>query len=469
MAIGIVSTLILSRLVTPAETGLFSVTMSVILLAQTIREVGVVEFLMQDRDLTSEKIRTAFGLTIIVSWTLGSVIFLSRGWMADLYGSPELGHLIGLASISFLVAPIASTTMALLNRNMEFGKLLRISLSANLVNAVVSITLTSMGMGAAGLTIGLVAMGITSAAVASLLQRSWDHFIPSLRAWREILSFGAIVSTSNIVNQIAARAPDLIIGHGLGYAAVGNYSRAIGTVGLFGDLVASAIQAVTFPTFARMNRQGDDLRRPYLAIVALMTGVALPALLLVSVTAEPLVAALLGHQWSAVVPLMPYIAVATMIEGFAPMSSVVFTVVGQVSQSLRITLMVRGAQIVSILLFVQFDLLWVVAGQIGCSLLGLALNVRALRRYVGVGVLELFLASGRSVMLAVVTVVPVLLVQAWRSDATDSALLTLAIDYSVAGVAWLVGVNALRHPLAQEIMTTLRPLAVRAMRNIGLK
>lgn len=466
MAIGIVSTLTLSRLVTPAETGLFSVTLSVVLLAQTVREVGIVEFLMQDRDLTSEKIRTAFGMTIVVSWSLGSLIFLSRGWIAGIYGTPELGDLIGLASISFLVGPISSTTMALLNRNMEFGKLLRISISANLVNAVVSITLTSMGMGAAGLTIGQVSMGVTSAGVAALSQRSWDHFIPSLRAWRQILSFGVVVSTSNIINQIAARAPDLIIGRGLGYAAVGLFSRATGTVGLFGDLVASSIQAVTFPTFSRMNRQGENLRQPYLTIVAMMTGVALPSLTLVSVTAEPLVEALLGHQWSAVVPLIPLIATATMIDGFAPMSSVVYTVIGRVSQNLRITLLIRGAQVLSILLFVQFDLHWVAVGQIGCSVLGLVLNVRALRRFLGIGVVELFLASARSLLLAAMTVAPVLAMQALQFDATHSAWLTLALDFSVAGIAWLAGVAALRHPLAREIMTIVRPVAERVMHRV---
>ena len=467
MVISIVATLTLARLVTPAETGLFSVTASVIFLAQAVREVGIVEFLMQDRDLTSEKIRTAFGMTIVMSWSLGGAIFLSRGWIADLYGTPELGHMIGLASISFLVAPVSSTVMALLNRNMQFGQLLRISISANLVNAMVSITLTSMGFGATGLTIGLVAMGVTSAAMASLAMRSWDHFIPSLSAWRQILSFGAYVSVTNIVNQIAARAPDLIIGRGLGYTSVGIYNRASGTGGLFGDLVASAIQSVTFPTFARMHREGEDLRRPYLTIVALMTGVAFPALTLVSVTAEPVVEALLGHQWSATVPLIPYIAAATMIEGFAPMSAVVFTVIGQVSQSLRITLLVRGTQVASILLFVHFDLHWVVMGQLGCSVLGLVLNARALRRFLRLGILDLFMASWRSVLLAIVTVVPVFVVLTWRSGANDPVLVTLALAYSVAGAAWLVGVAALRHPFAREIIMTLRPVRARAMRLIG--
>ena len=467
MAISVFSTLALARLVTPAETGLFSVTASIVLVAQAVREVGIVEFLMQDRDLTSDKIRTAFGMTIVTSWSLGGLIFLTRGRMADLYGTPDLGSLIGLASISFLTAPLSSTSMALLNRNMQFGKLLCISAGANLVNAAVSITLTSMGFGASGLTIGLVAMGATSAAMASLLCRSWSHFIPSLSAWREILSFGAYVSLINIINQIAARVPDLIIGRGLGYASVGIYNRANGTVGLFGDLVASAIQAVTFPALARMNRAGEDLRQPYLTIVTLMTGVAFPALTLVSVTGEPVVEVLLGHQWSAAVALIPYIAAATIIEGFTPLSAVVLTVIGEISHSLRITLLLRGAQVVSILFFVHFDLHWVAMGQVGCSVLSVALNARALRRHLRLEMRDLFMASWGSGVLAMITVAPVFAVQWWRDGANDPALVTLALEYAAAGVAWLGGAAAVRHPITREIMTTLRRAKPGTMRRTG--
>ncbi len=101
--------MVLARLVAPAETGLFSVAASVVLLAQAIRDFGVAEFLVQEKELTAQKIRTAFGLTMLLAWSLGLIIFVSRSMIAELYRTPQLANLIAIVCGSFFVAPFSST------------------------------------------------------------------------------------------------------------------------------------------------------------------------------------------------------------------------------------------------------------------------------------------------------------------------------------------------------------------------
>jgi hypothetical protein len=109
----------------------------------------------------------------------------------------------------------------------------------------------------------------------------------------------------------------------------------------------------------------------------------------------------------------------------------------------------------------------VVMGQIGCGVLGLLLNALALRRFLQLRMQDLFMASGRSVILTIITISPVFAVQAWRSGANDPALVTLALTYSAASAAWLIGVAALRHPFAREIITILHLVRAKAMRRSG--
>ena len=467
MAINIASMLVLARLLTPAETGLFSVTASIIFLAQAIRDFGIGEFLVQERDLTSIKIRTAFGTTLVLAWSIGIGVFFSRDWIAAIYATPRLAHLIAIASISFAVAPFSSTVMALLNRDLAFGVMLRISISSNLVNAVVSIVLAYLGWGATGLTVGMVAMNITTACVASFSGRSWDHVIPSLRAWREVIAFGSYMSGVSIINQIVGRMPDLIIGRALGYQSLGIYNRALGTVGLFSDLVASSVQAVVFPTFSALHRDGGDLRQPYLRIVALMTGIALPALAMLAVTAHPLIEVLLGRQWLAAIPLIPYLAVAAMIDGLTPVIGAVVIAIGRVSEILRQTAVVRSVQLIGIAIFAQIDLHWVVIGQIVCGVIAFAVNARLLRRCLGVATGELLQASMRSVLLAVWTIAPVAAAETWRAGANDPAWMTLLFTYTLGAAAWLLGVFVLRHPFSGELQALLRIAFGVVSRNLG--
>ena len=50
LAIGIVSTMILSRLLTPAEIGVFSVASIFVLLASILRDFGVADYLVQAKE-----------------------------------------------------------------------------------------------------------------------------------------------------------------------------------------------------------------------------------------------------------------------------------------------------------------------------------------------------------------------------------------------------------------------------------
>jgi O-antigen/teichoic acid export membrane protein len=458
LAINVSATMLLARLLTPAETGLFSIAASVVLLAQAIRDFGIAEYLVQERELTSAKIRTAFGLTLILSWSLGGVILLGRHAVARLYGTPELAGLIAIVAGSFAVAPFSSTVLALLNREMAFGTLFRITLASTVANQVVSITLALFGFGAAALTFGMLAANVATAVVASLSLRSWDHVIPSLREWRALASFGAYISSANIINQIGVRAPDLIIGRLLGYQSLGLYNRACGIVGMFSELVVAGVQAVAFPAFSGAHRAGQDVRTPYLRTVTLVSGVMLPVLAMLAILAGPIVQTLLGDQWKISASLVPLLCFGAAFDSLAPMVVPFLNATGRVAMVPRIALATRFTQLLLVAGLAGLGLTWLAAGQIVLGVVGLLINVRFLRRAVAVGLTDLLLAAQRSAAVAALTVLPPLLVLAGRGDAHDPAWLTLVLGLGIGGIAWMAAILGVRHPLGREFGALVREM-----------
>ena len=454
LVVSFLSTMVLARLVAPTETGLFSVAASVVLLAQAIRDFGVGEFLIQEKDLTSHKIRTAFGLTLALAWTLGVLIFLSRHWIASIYGTAELGDLIAVVCISFFVAPFSSTVLALLNREMAFGVLLRVSLLSNLANAAVSITLAYRGWGAMALTCGMLAMNVTTALVATLSARSWDHFVPSLREWRALASFGAYISGANIINQFSARLPDLIIGRLLGYQPLGLYNRGNGLVAIFHEMVLSGIQTVAFPAFAAAHRNGADVRTPYLRAAALITGTAFPVLALLSIVAQPLVWCLLGPNWLGAAPLIPPLALYYGLALIAPMVTVYLSATGWVRMIPRIAIGLQVSQLAIIAVTVNFSIMWVAIGNIGYGLLCFLINAHYLRQATGITLAELLRASVKSAAVTALCGIPALAVVNLPALA-GQPFLTLTAGLATGGIAWCIAVVLLRHPIVKELLLLL--------------
>ena len=53
LGLGIVSSMIIARILTPAEIGTFSVTMVLLAFLSTVRDFGAGEYLVQEKDLTN--------------------------------------------------------------------------------------------------------------------------------------------------------------------------------------------------------------------------------------------------------------------------------------------------------------------------------------------------------------------------------------------------------------------------------
>jgi len=458
LAINLATTMILSRLLTPAQTGLFSIAASVIIIAQTIRDFGVAEYLVQEKDLSAGKTRTAFGITLIFAWTLGAMVFLCRHVMADMYGSPELSNLLGVVSLSFLVVPFSSTVMALLNRDMAFGKLFRISLASNIANAVVAVGLAYLGWGAMALALGMLAMNVTTALVAGMMARSWDHLIPSVREWRAVIGFGSYMSGTNIINQVCARAPDLIIGHALGNHTLGIYNRALGVVFLFYEVVVSSVQTVAFPAFAAANRAGEDVRSPYLRAVTLISGAVVPVLGVVAIAAEPVVGFLLGDQWLPAVPLIRLIAVCMAIETLAPIIPYFLGAIGWVRVLLPLAFATRASQLLGIVIGTQFGIEWVAASLILSSAINLVITASVLRHCVQLGLGQLLRAGGKSAVVALASAILPYSAFVLRDGAHDPYLVSLILTFGSGGLSWLAAIVVLDHPLRRELIALLHEL-----------
>jgi O-antigen/teichoic acid export membrane protein len=393
-------------------------------------------------------------MTLILAWTLGVIVFFSRGWIAAIYGAPALRDLIAIVSCSFFVAPFSSTVLALLNREMAFGILLRISLASSVSNAAVSIFLAFHGWGAMALTCGMVAMNITTAVVATISAPSRDHFVPSLREWRALAAFGTYISSTNLINQLTGRLPDLIIGGLLGFQPLGIYNRGNGLIVIFHELIVAGVQTVAFPAFASAYRLGENVREPYLRSVTLITGAAFPVMALVAIVAKPFVWLLLGPNWLAAAPLIPPLALSYAFTLIAPMVTLYLSATGWVRMIPRIAIAVQLVQLSVMTVAAHFSIVWVAIGNIAYGLLYVAINSYYLRKATGIGPSELLRATTKSVGITVLCAIPAQLVTGLPVMA-DQPLLSLVAALATGGVGWCIAVLLLQHPIVKELLLLL--------------
>ncbi|MEE8445630.1 MAG: oligosaccharide flippase family protein, partial [Alphaproteobacteria bacterium] len=179
----------MARLLTPAEIGIFSVGIAVVGMAHMLRGFGVGSYLIQEKELTRDKIRAAFTVALVIAWVMAGVLIALSGPMADFYDEPGVHQVMMVLSINFFLIPFSAPILALLNREMNFAALFCIGVMSTFAGAATSVTMAILGFGFMSLAWGSVAGILTTVVVANLNRPSLAQVLPSFRGWRQIVSF----------------------------------------------------------------------------------------------------------------------------------------------------------------------------------------------------------------------------------------------------------------------------------------
>ena len=109
-ALQFATAIVIARLLTPAEIGVYSIAVITLSAAHVIRDFGVLAYLIKEQDLTEEKIRAASAISFGVSWLLAVLVFLASFPLAAFYGQPRLLHLTWVLAINFLMIPFGAVS-----------------------------------------------------------------------------------------------------------------------------------------------------------------------------------------------------------------------------------------------------------------------------------------------------------------------------------------------------------------------
>ncbi|TMV80427.1 polysaccharide biosynthesis protein, partial [Thioclava sp. BHET1] len=381
--LAIVTLAFMSRILTPAETGLYLLANTVIMLSENLRVFGVGIFVVQEPVLERRTLRSVFTVTLIMSLTVAAAIVAAAGAFAAFFHEPELVHLLRVAAIAFLVAPFGNPIIALMQRELAFSTLAVLNVAGALANAFVTVSLALLGFGAVSYVWGFVTASCVVALLAVILRPDLRMFIPTLAGAKRIFAFGAISSSVTLLNMAYDMLPRLVLARLLGMDAVGIYGRAVTLCQLPERALVSAVQPVVLPAMAAHARNGGDLKTSYLRGHALMSAFQWPMLIMLALLADPIVRLLLGPQWGETPPLVRLIALATMATAPGFMTFPLLVSLGRIRDTLYSTLIALPPSALLIIFAAGYGLDAVAASLLFIAQMQMLIALLFIRRAIG--------------------------------------------------------------------------------------
>jgi O-antigen/teichoic acid export membrane protein len=453
MALG--GSMIMSRLLTPEETGVYSVGAVLLGMAQVLRDFGVGQYVVQERDLGEDKLRAVLATSFLFAWTLAGAIAGLSVPVAWFYGEPRLASLLQLLSLNFLLLPFSSISLPMLRREMRFGAICAINLSHGLCHFAVSLSLAWRGFGFMSLAWASVAATFAALLLSLWLRPARLPWLPARAGMRRVIGFGAYATGGNLIDEAGVAAPDLIIGKLLGMDAVGIFSKALGVLGVFNKAITSAVSPVVYPLYAATARADGDVNQVYLRTVSYMTAFAWPFFACVALAALPVLRLLYGGQWDAAAPLIRIMCFSSAIYSMSSMARYLFVATGQVKVQARLDAFAVPVRIVLLLLAAPFGLAAIAWAVVGGALARAWLTMRYLTAGNRIALADVAGAAAKSMALTAISMLaPACLLLAPEASMADSVRAAAA-----ALLLWVAGIVLVRHPLLDEINLVRRKLA----------
>lgn len=449
LVIQFVGLMLLARIITSEQVGIFSVAALLMALLHVFRDFGVAKYIIQSETLDRQEIRSSLGVAYLLAFAMALVLLGLSGAAARFYHEPKVQDILIVMSASFAITPVGSVVSAVLRRNMQLKRLAAVHIGSAICHVVVSLGLALQGYGAMSLAWANFANIASFGLLAAALRPAGTPLMPSFRKLREILSFGSVSSLGNVVGVAGSSAPEVVIGKLISLAATGYFSRGNGLVQMFKTLISGAIVPLVLPYFSQLRRDKADMVAPYNLAIAHLTGFAWPFFSVMALLAFPLVRTLYGNNWDVSVPIVRILCLAGAISTLATFAGEVMIAYGHVTKVTQMQLLTQPVKIVAVLASSQFGLDAVAFALVAAECFVLALTSRYLYVTTGVGFTGVLGASFKSTVVTVASsVAPALVVLGW---ADRHLLLQLLIGGAGALAGWLISVLITGHPVKQHI------------------
>src|SRR5215218_486410 len=441
-AVTVLTTLVLARLLAPADFGLFAMGTLGMELVSVFSGLWLGAALIVRPDMDRRAEGTVLTLLVGSGALLALALSASAPLLAAFFGEPRLTGIVILLAAVLLVSGVNWFYETLLQRELAFRRRFVCQIARTLAFSVVALGLAAGGAGVWSLVVAYLAGYVANAGALLLLTPYRVRPAFDRGEARRVVESGGGFLSQDLAVFLGENADYLAVGRILGPSQLGFYSMAFRQAELPHYAIAEPVGRVTFPAFAQMRQRGEDVRPAFLNTLRLMALVTIPLGVVLSAAAVPFAAALLGADWTPMAAPLAVLGVWAIMRPLQVTVGNLLNSLGRAALYGRVSMVLLTPLVAGALLAASVGgittVAWVLVAHMSVMCAALAI---AVERYAGISVRDQARAVGP---LAAAGAVSWGLTRA-VAGATDSAPPALSLAAAVTGcaVSYLAAVGVL--------------------------
>jgi PST family polysaccharide transporter len=450
----LIMTVVLARLLTPADFGVFALALLVINLFDYVKDLGVGASLVQSARRWSVLAPSGTTLTTTIGVVAGGVVAITADHAAAFLGNAALTPMIRVLAVALVISALATVPQSRLRREIDFRRRVMPEFAGAVAKTGLSIGLAVGGLGVWSLVFGQLAAAVVTTAIYWWVAREPLRFGFDRAMAVELVRFGVPLTAVTLLAYGIYNIDYLSIGHRLGDEQLGLYTLAYRLPELLVLNLCVVVSDVLFSSLSRMQKDGAGLARHYLGAVGVVVALTAPLGALMAVAAPSVIHVLYGDGYAAAADDLAVLAVFTVVYSASFHSGDVYKAMGRPGILTAINAGKLAVMAYPVWWAAGHGTLAVALTLLAVEVVHFAVRMAVVTRIVDLPLTRLLLAIGRPALAAAVAAVAMGLVA--RYVPIRPGLLALLVLAVVGVLAYLPSIRFTAPELAAQATELVR-------------
>jgi len=296
--------IILARLLTPHDYGIYGILMIFIIISRIFVNSGLGAAIIREKNTTDSDLSTVFFANLSISIFIYLLLFFSSIFFVGFFDVENLSLYIKIISLVLIVDAFTIIQRTILTKELNFKKQTILNTISVLIAGAIGIFLAYSGYGVYSLIFKIL-IHYTLLTILLWITSNWKpRLVFDWIAFKRLFNFSYKLLLSGLLNQFYKYFYYFIIGKFFTIDKLGYYNRAESYANIPTDFITAAIMKVTYPVLSRIQDEKERLRKAFVDLTRMVMFIIAPIIALIILVSDDIIVVLIGEKW---LPASPYL------------------------------------------------------------------------------------------------------------------------------------------------------------------
>ena len=366
--------MILSRLISPAEFGLIGMITIFISISNLLFDGGLTSSLIRTHKVDETDFSTVFFFNIISALLLYLILFISAPYIADFFHQNLLKTIIRIYGIVIIISSFSAVQNTKMTKELQFKKLSLLSLPSIIVGSIVAVYMAYNNYGVWSLVGSAISSTFFNSVILWLLSGWKPKLVFSVQKFKQHFFYGGKMTLAGVLDVVFTNIYQIIIGRYFSADKLGYYTRANSLMMLPVSNISSSLNKVSFPMFSKIQEDQERLKNVYKRIMLMVLFMVAPIVTIMAVLISPLTILLFGEKWLPITHIFQVLAVTGILYPLHMYNLIILQIKGKSGLFLNLEIIKKILTVIVLVISLYFGFNGLLWGQVVFSILALFIN-----------------------------------------------------------------------------------------------